>query len=97
MEYDDKKLDTITTTTIDTTVDTLTKRVEKLEDRNEKLTNVVETNYSVAQAIFKQNDISFKKLEKRLSHGLKFIYICIALVSIILIIMGYLVYQLHFK
>lgn len=97
MEYDDKKLDTITTTTIDTTVDTLTKRVKKLEDKNEKLTNVVETNYSVAQAIFKQNDISFKKLEKRLSHGLKFIYICIALVSIILIIMGYLVYQLHFK
>lgn len=97
MEYDDKKLDTITTTTIDTTVDTLTKRVEKLEDKNEKLTNVVETNYSVAQAIFKQNDISFKKLEKRLSHGLKFIYICIALVSIILIIMGYLVYQLHFR
>lgn len=96
MEYDEKKLDTITTT-IDTTVDTLTKRVKKLEDKNEKLTNVVETNYSVAQAIFKQNDISFKKLEKRLSHGLKFIYICIALVSIILIIMGYLVYQLHFK
>lgn len=96
MEYDDKKLDTITTT-IDTTVDTLTKRVKKLEDKNEKLTNVVETNYSVAQAIFKQNDISFKKLEKRLSHGLKFIYICIALVSIILIIMGYLVYQLHFR
>lgn len=96
MEYDDKKLDTITTT-IDTTADTLTKRVEKLEDKNEKLTNVVETNYSVAQAIFKQNDISFKKLEKRLSHGLKFIYICIALVSIILFIMSYLVFQLHFK
>lgn len=96
MEYDEKKLDTITTT-IDTTADTLTKRVEKLEDKNEKLTNVVETNYSVAQAIFKQNDISFKKLEKRLSHGLKFIYICIALVSIILFIMGYLVFQLHFR
>lgn len=96
MEYDEKKLDT-TTANITNTADTLTKRVEKLEDKNEKLTNVVETNYSVAQAIFKQNDISFKKLEKRLSHGLKFIYICIALVSIILIIMGYLVYQLHFR
>lgn len=96
MEYDEKKLDT-TTTNITNTADTLTKRVEKLEDKNEKLTNVVETNYSVAQAIFKQNDISFKKLEKRLSHGLKFIYICIALVSIILFIMSYLVFQLHFK
>ena len=39
MEYDDKKVDTITNTTIYTTVDTLTKRVEKLEDKNEKLTN----------------------------------------------------------
>lgn len=96
MEYDEKKLDT-TTANITNTADTLTKRVEKLEDKNEKLTNVVETNYSVAQAIFKQNDISFKKLEKRLSHGLKFIYICIALVSIILFIMSYLVFQLHFK
>lgn len=96
MEYDDKKIYT-TTANITNIADTLTKRVEKLEDKNEKLTNVVETNYSVAQAIFKQNDISFKKLEKRLSHGLKFIYICIALVSIILFIMSYLVFQLHFK
>ena len=89
MEYDEKKLDIAT--------ENLTERVNELEDKNEKLTKVVETNYSVAQAIFKQNDILFKKLEKRLSHGLKFIYICIALVSIILIIMGYLVYQLHFR
>ena len=93
MEYDEKKLNT---TTVEDN-ENLTERVNELEDKNKKLTNVVETNYSVAQAIFKQNDISFKKLEKRLSHGLKFIYICIALVSIILFIMGYLVFQLHFR
>lgn len=70
---------------------------DQLKKEHDDLKDVVNSNYALAQSIFTQNDIVFKKLEKRLDKSLKFIIICIVLVLFLLIITGYIIFTIHFK
>ena len=70
---------------------------DQLKKEHDDLKDVVNSNYALAQSIFTQNDIVFKKLEKRLDKSLKFIIICIILVLFLLIITGYIIFAMHFK
>lgn len=86
---------------LENTVDTYNRENEKMHDylqqEHNDLKNIVDSNYALAQTIFTQNDRIFDKLEKRLDHSLKFIFSCIVIVSILLIVIGYIVYSIHFK
>lgn len=88
--------------------DTLKNEVDHYNEENEKihehlqrehndLKDIVDSNYALAQTIFTQNDRIFDKLQKRLDHSLKFIFGCIVAVSILLIIVAYIIYSIHFK
>lgn len=70
---------------------------DQLRKEHDDLKDVVNSNYALAQSIFTQNDIVFKKLEKRLDKSLKFIIICIMLVLFLLCVTGYIVFTMHFK